>query len=111
MNEEKTIVPSVYLAEKDEAYEYRILVPGIGKGDADLHMENRTMTLRTHASFQKPAGFKAVAEEFEHVNYAVSIDLPEMADPESLSAKLENGVLVVTVQKRPETKSRRIDVL
>jgi hypothetical protein len=48
---------------------------------------------------QNPAEFKQVAVEFERANYAMSVDLPEMADPAALSAKLENGVLTVTVKK------------
>ena len=40
----------------------------------------------------------------------MSADLPEMADPSALGAKLENGVLFVTIGKRPETKPRKIDI-
>ena len=41
----------------------------------------------------------------------MSADLPEMADPSTLAAKLENGVLTVTIQKRPETQPKKIDIL
>jgi len=44
------------------------------------------------------------------VNYAMSADLPEMADPATLSAKLENGVLTVTMKKRAETQPRKIAI-
>ena len=40
----------------------------------------------------------------------MSADLPEMADPAALSAKLENGILTVTVKKRPETQPRKIEI-
>ncbi len=36
MNEEKFIVPSATLSERPEEYELKIVVPGIGKEDADL---------------------------------------------------------------------------
>ena len=111
MNAEKTIVPTATLSEKPDEYELKVMVPGVGKDDAELHMENRTLTLKTHANFQTPAGFKLVEGEFERANYALSVDLPEMADPGALSAKLENGVLVVVVKKRPETLAKKIDIL
>lgn len=111
MNEEKFIVPNAALTEKPEAYELRIEVPGIGKEAAELHMEGRTLTLKTHASYQNPAGFRQVAQEFEHANYAMSVDLPEMADPASLAAKLENGILSVTISKRAETQAKKIEIL
>ena len=111
MKEESTIVPNAFLSEKPEEYGLKVLLPGIGKGDTDLHMENRTLTLKTHASYQAPAGFREVAKEFEHENYAMSVDLPEMADPSTVSARLENGVLLVTVKKRTETLAKKIDIL
>ena len=111
MNEEKYIVPSATLSELPNEYELKIVVPGIGKGEADLHIEGKTLTLKTHAKYQNPAGFKQVASEFERVNYAMSVEIPEMADPSTLTAKIENGILTVLVKKRPETQPKKIDIL
>ena len=110
MNEEKYIVPAATFNETPEAYEIKVVLPGVGKEDAELHVEGRTVTLKTHAKFQNPAGFKQIAAEFEHENYAMSADLPELADASSLAAKLENGVLAITVKKRPETQPRKITI-
>lgn len=110
-NEEKIIVPVLNMNETTEGYELTFEIPGIGKEDVDLHVENRSLTLKTHAVYQKPAGFRQVAAEFERENYAASVDLPETADPATVTAKVENGVLRVTVRKRPETQARRIEIL
>ena len=110
MNEETYIVPTATMNERPEDFELVFEIPGVGKGEADLHIENRSLILKTHAKHQNPAGFKQVAAEFEHENYAVSVDLPETADPATISAKLENGVLRVVVRKRPETQARVIAI-
>ena len=111
MNEEKFTVPNATLTEKPEAYELKAELPGIGKEDAELHMEGKTLTLKTHAKYQNTAGFKQVAAEFERSNYAMSVDLPEMADPTKLTAKLENGLLTVRIEKRAETQAKKIEIL
>ena len=111
MNEEKYTVPSATLKESPDGYELKVVVPGIGKGDADLHMEGKTLTLKTHAKYQNPAGFKQVAAEFDRANYAMSVEVPEMADPATLSAKIENGILTVAMKKRPETQPKKIEIL
>ena len=54
---------------------------------------------------------KQVAAEFERVNYAMSVEVPEMADPSTLTAKIENGILTVAMKKRPETQPRKIEIL
>ena len=107
---ENYVVPSATFTEKPDEYELKVLLPGIGKEDAELHIEGRTLTLKTHAVHQNPAGFKQVAAEFAMANYAMSADLPEMADPKTLAAKLENGVLSVVAKKRPETQAKKIDI-
>ena len=111
MNKEKFVVPTATMVEKPEEYVLKVEIPGIGKEDAELHMDGKTLTLKTHAKYQNPAGFKQVAAEFERTNYAISAELPEMADPKTLSAKLENGVLTVTIQKRAETKPTQIQIM
>lgn len=110
MNNEKFTVPSATFTERPEDYELKVMLPGIGKGDAELHMEGKTLTLKTHATYQNPAGFRQIATEFERTNYAMSADLPEMADPATLAAKLENGVLTVTMKKRAETQPKKIAI-
>ena len=111
MDEKTFVVPKATMIEKPEEYELRIEVPGVGKEDAELHMEGRTLTLKTHAKYQNPAGFREVAKEFERPNYAISADLPEMADPKTITAKLENGILTVVVKKRAESKPTQIPIL
>lgn len=110
MNEEKFVVPSATLSERPEEYVLKFVVPGVGKGDADLHVEGRTLTLKTHAKHQNPAGFKQVASEFENVNYAMSAEIPERADLATLTAKIENGILTVKIKKRPEMQPKKIEI-
>ena len=111
MNEEKYEVPNATFTEKPEEYELKIELPGIGKEEAQLHIEGRTLTLKTESKYQNPAGFKQAAAEFERVNYAMAADLPELADVKTLTAALEDGILTVNVKKRPETKGRKIEIL
>ena len=111
MNNEKFTVPAATFTERPEDYELKVMLPGIGKEDAELHIDGRTLTLKTNSKYQNPAGFKKVVGEFERANYAISVDLPEMADASALAAKLENGILAVNIGKKPETKAKKIDIL
>ena len=98
-------VKVVDIALSEESYAF-----AVSKEDAELHMDGRTLTLKTHAKHQNPAGFKQVAAEFERANYAISAELPEMADQKAMTARLENGVLTVTIKKRAETQPKRIEI-
>jgi HSP20 family protein len=39
-----------------------------------------------------------------------TVTLPESIDPESIAGKLTDGVLHVTVAKRPEAQPKRIEI-
>ena len=110
MNNGTYIAPTTTFTEKADNYELRVCLPGIGKDEAELHLDGHTLTLKTHGKYQNPAGFKQVVAEFTHSDYAMSADLPELADPAGLSAKLENGILLITIPKRPETQAKRISI-
>ncbi len=110
MENTKYLLPAVSMNERPDGYDLRFVIPGVGKGDADLDVQGRTLVLKTHAKHEKPAGFRQVASEFDYADYAASIDLPEMADPSTLKATLANGILSVSIAKRPETQARRIEI-
>jgi len=104
--------PAVYLTERPEGYDLVFEIPGAGKGDVDLHVDGRTLSLKTTKKpAEKPAGYREAAREFDpDRNFAVSVDLPELADPATIKATVENGVLRVAVSKRPENQPRRIAI-
>lgn len=106
----KYVVPTVTMNEHPDDYELTFELPGVGKTDVDLHVDGRTLTLKTHAAYAAPAGFKLAAQEFERQNYAVSVDLPELCDLATVSGAMEDGILRVTVRKRPETRARAIAI-
>ena len=108
--ETKYMVPTATISERPDGYDLKFVIPGVAKGEVDLDVQGRTLVLKTRTSRQNPAGVRQVAAEFECGPYAVSVDLPEMADPATLKASLENGILSVTVAKRPETQARRIEI-
>ena len=39
-----------------------------------------------------------------------TVDLPDTVDPDSVEAELRNGVLHVSIAKRPETQPRRVEI-
>ncbi len=105
-----TATPTVFVNEGKDGYEITFEMPGIGKEDVDLHIENRTLTLKATTHYTPPEGFTCQGYEFPICNYAVSLDLPEQADTSTVKATVANGVLTAKLSKRAELKPRKIDV-
>lgn len=105
------ISPAVYSTENENGYKLTFEIPGCAKDDVDLHIDGRTLSLRTHATHESPAGFRRAVAEFEPVNYACTIDLPDMAELSTIKASVENGLLRMDIEKRAEVKPRKIEIL
>lgn len=105
-----TATPSVFVNEGREGYEITFEIPGVGKEDVSLNIENRTLTLTTDNGYTPPEGLTCVSREFAAYNYAVSLDLPEHADTATIKATAANGVLTAKLSKRAELQPRRIEV-
>ena len=110
MNEKTYSTPAATFTERAEDYVLEVVLPGIAKDEVELNLEGKTLTLKTASKYNNPAGFKLVAAEFERGDWAMSFDLPEMADPATISAKNSKGILSITIKKRPVAAARRIEI-
>jgi HSP20 family protein len=88
-------------------------LPGFRKDDVDITLENQTLTITAERkSEQQNGGGKAgyLLRERRYTRFQRSFTLPPTVDEQSVNAKLTDGVLTITLNKREETKPRKINV-
>jgi HSP20 family protein len=88
-------------------------LPGFGKDDVDITLENQMLTIAAERKSEKEEKNKKgelLLHERRYNRFLRSFTLPPTVDEQSVNAKLENGVLTITLNKREETKPRRIQV-
>ena len=95
------------IRETDEAYLLETELPGVKKDDIELIRENGVLTIAVKAIEPENAeGY--VRRERVYGDLKRSFALKDI-DEETISAKLENGVLFVTLPKQ-KRDSGRIDI-
>ena len=103
--------PSVDIYENKDQIVLEAELPGMKKEDFDLSIENNVITLRGERRFEKTDesdNYHRV--ERSYGQFTRSFTLPQTVSSEGATAEYNNGVLRVTLPKREETKSRRIEV-
>jgi HSP20 family protein len=89
-------------------------LPGFRKEDVDVTLENQTLTIAAERREDtKPGNGKKgdlLLHERRYSRFLRSFTLPPTVDEQSVNAKLNDGVLTITLNKREETKPRRIQV-
>ncbi len=103
--------PRVDLAESDNEITIKAELPGINPNDVDLRVEGNVLMIRGEKEQEKEEqrrNFHYV--ERQYGSFQRSVPLPMGVDPDKVEASYKDGVLTVTIAKRPDAKARRIAV-
>lgn len=105
--------PAVDVAQGEKAYTVSAELPGMEAGDVQVSAADGYLTIKgekTEESSTEHDGY--VRKERSYGSFQRVIALPKDADFDDTKAELHNGLLTVTVARKPEaaTAARRINV-
>lgn len=104
-------MPAFEIKETKDAYEFRADIPGVKESDIEITVTGNRLTISgTREAEAEDKTDRYFATERVYGSFVRSFTLPEDVDPNTVRATLANGVLSVTVPKKPETQPRRIAV-
>ncbi len=107
----KSRTPAVDVRENEDGYLMEAELPGLTEEDIDLKVEDNILTLSSKKEEKKEEqGNGYLIRERRTKEFARTFVLPKDADREKINAEFNNGMLVVTIPKKPEAKPRTIDV-
>lgn len=104
-------VPAVDVYEDAQKVQLKLEVPGIRPEDLDIRVEGRTLTVRGERKFeseQKEENFHRI--ERRYGSFVRSFTLPATVDTDSIDAQSADGVLTISLAKKPEAKPKQITV-
>jgi HSP20 family protein len=104
-----TYIPDVDIFEDTNAITLRADLPGVKKENLSIDVDDGTLTLSGTVD-PLPKHFNTIYSEYEHGGYSRRFTLGERIDQEKISAKLENGVLVLVLPKSEAAKPRKIEI-
>ena len=105
--------PNADVIEGERDYKITAELPGMAEKDVEIALMGDVLTLKGEKKEEhEENGRNRYVSERRFGSFQRSFALPEDADPEKIVAKFKNGVLAVTVPKRPGAKpqERRIEV-
>jgi HSP20 family protein len=95
--------------EEEGSYHVELDVPGVTRDAVELTYEKGTLRITTERKSPEETR-KGLVDERRYGKVTRTVTLPESVDPESIAAELTNGVLHVTVSKKPEAQPKRIEI-
>ena len=103
-------MPDVDIREDGETLTVLADLPGAQKEDVDLSVENGVLTIDAKPTIQAPEGYTLAGQEWDYGTFHRTFQLADGVDVEKISASVRNGTLTVTIPKRDEVRTRKIEI-
>ena len=106
---EQFIAPAATVLENTDGYTLEVEMPGVTKENLEMWVENNELTILGRRSMPVVEG-TLLHRESRPENFRRSFELDPSIDAGKISAKIEQGVVTLTLPKAEQVKPRKIAV-
>lgn len=102
--------PPVNVFQKDDDIVVVVEMPGLKKEDIQLEIKHDQLKVSGKRALDYSEKVSVHRRERRSFNYDRTIQLPIVVDAEKVSAKYENGILILELPRAESDKARKISV-
>lgn len=107
-----TWTPSVDIYETENDVVLTAEIPGIEDKDIEIKIEDSTLSIKGERKLEK----ETKEENYHRIERAYgtfyrSFTIPHNVDQDKIQAEHENGVLKITMPRKPELKAQKVKIL
>jgi HSP20 family protein len=103
------VVPAVNILEEKDGYRLEAEMPGVSKDGLELLLEGNELTIVGHRQ-RAAVGGHLIFRESHTADYSRVFELDPAIDSSRIAAKMNQGVLTLTLPKSEKVKPRKIVV-
>ena len=106
---EQFVTPVASVVEDGDAYLLKVEMPGVNKEGLEISVENNELTIIGRRSLAQIEG-TLIHRESRTEDFRRVFELDPSIDTEKVSARIDQGVLTLTLPKAEQVKPRKITV-
>jgi HSP20 family protein len=106
---EQFAAPAASVVEAIDGYTLEVEMPGVNKEGVEISVENNELTIVGRRSLPAVEG-TLIHRESRPENYRRTFELDPSIDANKISAKVDQGVVTLTLPKAEHVKPRKITV-
>jgi len=107
--EQRWLQPHVNIVETKEAYLLEAEMPGVSKEGLEVQLEGNELTILGRRAHEATGAELIYRETYER-DFRRTFELDPTIDTRRISARMENGVLYLTLPKAEKVKPRKIAI-
>lgn len=101
--------PSYRVGNTDSGYVVTVDLPGVNKEGLDVVLDDGVLEVVGQRAWSRPSEWKR-ASGIDEFAYSLKLELSDDVDTGNIGAKIENGVLNITLSKKEEKLPRKIAI-
>lgn len=109
VRKEEYLAPAVEIFETKDGYLLEAEMPGVNKNGLEITLEGTQITITGRRHETVPGG-EVLLRESRHADYRRVFELDPAIDTSKITAKMDQGVLTLTLPKSEKLQPRRIQV-
>ena len=106
---DRFITPPASVSENSDGYLLELEMPGVSKDGLEISIENNELSITGRRSNPRIEGTVVHRESRSH-NYRRTFEIDPSINREKISARINQGVVTLTLPKAEEVKPRKITV-
>jgi HSP20 family protein len=106
---EQFVAPPASVIEAADGYTLEVEMPGVNKDGLDISVENNELTIIGRHSLPTVEG-TLLHHESRPENFRRTFELDPSIDADKISAKIDQGLMTLTLPKAEHVKPRKIAV-
>ena len=114
LNEDRWVrhwTPAVDITESDTEYRVKVELPEVAKDDLSVNVKDGHLRILGERKIEdRKESDKTLLVERSYGKFTRSFQMPENADPDNIDARFQNGVLLITLPKRPAVKPESVEI-
>ena len=107
---ESFVRPRYRVKTEEHAFELFVVMPGVSKKEVNISLEENRLTITGTPHRDVPASWRVVHEELARDAYRLELELHRDIDEGGISAKVEEGILVLRLPLKEAAKPRLIAI-
>lgn len=102
--------PHYEVSENADSFNVRVSMPGVNRDGIDISLEEDTLTVSGSFQHPVPKTWRPLRREIPADDYRLTLRLNVHVNEAAIKARVENGILLLSLPKADEVKPHKIPV-
>jgi HSP20 family protein len=102
-------LPRTNISETEDSFVFTLEMPGLTRKDVEVTLEDDELVVKGERT-EKQEDKGLLRREIRSTKFERAFTIGNAVEQDQIKAKMEDGVLTVTLPKKPEKVGRKVDV-